>query len=378
MPNIVILGSTGSIGTQTLDVLRHLPDFKVLGLAAGSNVKLLRRQIKEFKPRAAYIEDSQHAAALEEEFKIPVYSEPQKMCALAQDPACDIVVTALVGIRGLKPTLAALEAGKRVALANKETLVAAGHLVMAYKEQIIPIDSEHNALWHCFYGRQKKQVDKIILTASGGPFRNYRGSLAAVTVQQALAHPRWDMGAKISIDSATLMNKGLEVIEAHWLFGFPYDKIEVVVHPESIVHSLIQQKDGSLLALLGPADMRLPIQYALTYPKVLPSPVEPLDLVEVGSLSFEAVDFNRFPSLKLAYEAGRSGGEQPAALNAANEEAVAAFLAGELRFPEIPKVVAKVVEGFSGKSFPDLEQILAIDAEARLRSRKWIGKLTLR
>lgn len=378
MSNIVILGSTGSIGTQTLDVLRHLPEYRVFGLAAGSNVELLRAQIREFKPQIAYIQDPQQATALREEFSIPVYSHPDSMCTMVTDPACDVVVTALVGVMGLKPTLAALQAGKRVALANKETLVAAGHLVMDYKSQIIPIDSEHNALWHCFFGRDKKQVAKIILTASGGPFRNYRGSLADVSIEQALAHPRWDMGAKISIDSATLMNKGLEVIEAHWLFDFPYSAIDVVIHGESIVHSLIQLQDGSLLAHMGSTDMRLPIQYALTYPQVRPSHIKPLDLVEVGSLSFEAVDFKRFPSLKLAYRAGESGGEQPIALNAANEEAVAAFLAGELNFLQIPRVVAKVVETFPGKSFPDLEQILAIDAEARVRAKEWIGKLTLR
>lgn len=373
MPNVVILGSTGSIGTQTLDVIRHLPGYTVLGLSAGSNKELLRKQIAEFKPQFASINCQKSAKALNEEFSIPVFSDPESLGAMVSDPRCDVVVVAVVGARGLKPTLVALEAGKRVALANKETLVAGGHLIMKYQSQIIPIDSEHSALWHCFYGRDRKHVSKIILTASGGPFRTYPGSLDEVTIEQALAHPRWNMGGKISIDSATLMNKGLEVIEAHWLFNFPYSHIEVVVHPESIVHSMIQLNDGSILAHLGTADMRLPIQYALTYPDVVSSPVKKLDLAKVGTLSFEPVDLGRFPSLQLAYRAGQAGGEQPVALNAANEEAVGAFLAGKLKFTQIPELVEEVMETFQGKSFPTLEQILAIDTEARARAKEWIG-----
>lgn len=373
MPNVVILGSTGSIGTQTLDVIRHLPGYTVLGLSAGSNKELLRKQIAEFKPQYACINCPESAKALSEEFSIPVYSDLVSLEAMVSDPRCDVAVVAVVGAVGLKPTLAALEAGKRVALANKETLVAGGHLMMKYQSQIVPIDSEHSALWHCFYGRDRKHISKIILTASGGPFRTYQGSLADVTIEQALAHPNWDMGGKISIDSATLMNKGLEVIEAHWLFNFPYTHIEVVVHPESIVHSMIQLNDGSLIAHLGVADMRLPIQYALTYPEVVSSPVERLDLAKVGTLSFEEVDVERFPALELAYRAGQAGGDQPVALNAANEEAVSAFLAGKLRFTDIPKLVEEVMETFHGKSFPTLEQILAIDSEARIRAKEWIG-----
>ena len=341
MPNLVILGSTGSIGTQTLEVLRHLGDFRVLGLAAGSNYRLLQKQIGEFKPEFASISNPNHARALRDEFAIPVYSDPASLTAMVTDPRCDLVVVSVVGAMGLEPTLAALEAGKRVALANKETLVAGGHLVMKYREQIIPVDSEHSALWNLFEGRNHKDISKIILTASGGPFRAYEGSLETITIEQALAHPRWTMGGKISIDSATLMNKGLEVIEAHWLFDFPYSKIDVVVHPESIVHSMIQLNDGSLLAHMGTADMRLPIQYALTYPSVLSSQVKPLELVATGKLSFEAVDHERFPSLKLAYQAGLAGGDKPVALNAANEEAVTAFLAGRLKFTAIPLVVAE-------------------------------------
>ncbi|NLJ80553.1 MAG: 1-deoxy-D-xylulose-5-phosphate reductoisomerase [Firmicutes bacterium] len=374
MSNIVILGSTGSIGTQTLDVIRHLSACKVLGLAAGTNLNLLRKQVQEFQPDLVSIEDSQDAGLLRDEFSVKAYSGLEGLLTLATDPRCDIVVVALVGALGLKPTLAALRAGKRVALANKETLVAAGHLVMEFKSQIVPIDSEHSALWNLFWGRDKDQISKIILTASGGPFLKHKGSLEDVTVQEALAHPRWEMGDKISIDSATLMNKGLEVIEAHWLFGFPYDKIEVVIHPESLVHSLVQLHDGSFLAHLGRADMRIPIQYALSYPQVVPSAVEPLDLTKCGPLSFLPVDRQRFPSLDLAYRAGRSGGEQPIALNAANEEAVRAFLQGELKFKEIPRLVREVTAGFSGKSFPSLEQILAIDAEARERARRLLQK----
>ena len=373
MPNVVILGSTGSIGTQTLDVLRHLPDFRVYGLSAGSNYQLLRKQIGEQKPAMACISNSEHAAALGREFSLPVYSDSAGLEAMVTDPKTDLVVVAVVGAVGLKPTLAALAAGKRVALANKETLVAGGHLVMEYRDQIIPIDSEHSALWNLFSGRSREDIAKIILTASGGPLRSYLGSFDQVTIEEALAHPRWNMGGKISIDSATLMNKGLEVIEAHWLFDFPYSQIDVVIHPESIVHSLVQLKDGTLLAHMGTADMRLPIQYALTYPDILPSPVDPLDLGAMGSLSFEAVDHGRFPSLKLAYGAGQAGGEKPIALNAANEEAVGAFLAGRLKFSQIPRIVESVTETFQGKSLPTLEQILAIDQEARRRSRALMG-----
>ncbi len=369
MSRVVILGSTGSIGTQTLDVIRHQPRFQVHGLSAGSNYDLLRKQIAEFRPKYAAISSAEHAKALQKEFSIPVFSELEGVGEMVSDPACDLVVVSVVGSAGLRPTLLALEAGKQVALANKETLVAGGHLVMKYRKQVVPIDSEHSALWNLFDGRHKDDVAKIVLTASGGPFRSYPDPLEQVSVEQALAHPRWNMGGKISIDSATLMNKGLEVIEAHWLFDFPYSQIDVVVHPESIVHSLVQLKDGSLLAHLGTTDMRLPIQYALTYPEIGASLVEPLDLVKTGTLSFEAVDWVRFPSLRLAYEAGEAGGEKPIALNAANEEAVSAFLSRKIRFTEIPEIVGMVVETFQGKSFPTLEQILAIDQEARLRSR---------
>ncbi|HHW71653.1 MAG TPA: 1-deoxy-D-xylulose-5-phosphate reductoisomerase [Firmicutes bacterium] len=372
MPNVVILGSTGSIGTQTLDVIRSLPGFKVLGLAAGKNADLLRKQIAEFRPRFASLLDPEQADCLTEEFGIPVYSDAKAVLEMVTDPRCDLLVTAVVGAAGLMPTLAALQAGKRVALANKETLVIGGHLVMKYREQIVPIDSEHSALWQLFTGR-REQISEIILTASGGPFRTYTGDLSSVTVEQALAHPSWRMGGKITIDSATLMNKGFEVIEAHWLFDFPYEEIHVVIHPESIVHSLVRQKDGSLLAQLGTTDMRLPIQYALTYPNLRESSVTPLDLAAVGHLTFAQVDHGRFPSLGLAYEAGQSGGAKPIALNAANEEAVQAFLQGRIRFTQIPEIVRSVMEQFPGQSSPGLEEILAIDAEARDQARTCMG-----
>ena len=374
MPNVVILGSTGSIGTQTLDVIRTLPDFKVLGLAAGSNHELLRKQLAEFRPEFASILQPEQAQALAQEFSLPVYSDPEALEEMVTHPRCDVVVVAVVGAAGLKPALAALKAGKRVALANKETLVIGGHLVMEYREQIVPIDSEHSALWQLFSGRSREDIAEIILTASGGPFREYAGDLSRVTVEQALAHPRWNMGGKISIDSATMMNKGLEVIEAHWLFDFPYEAIHVVVHPESIVHSLIRQKDGSLLAQLGTTDMRLPIQYALTHPSIQTSPVEPLNLEVLGQLSFSAVDHERFPSLALAYEAGQAGGAKPIALNAANEEAVRAFLEGKISFAQIPEVVRTVMEEFTGKSLPALEEIIAIDSAARARAKACMGQ----
>lgn len=380
MPNVVVLGSTGSIGTQTLQVMKHLPEFRVLALSAGRNTDLLRTQIEEHKPRRAAVFDKDAAQALGQELGIPVGFGSDALCELATLPEADIIVVALVGAAGVKPTLAALKAGKRVALANKETLVIAGHLIEDYLSQIIPIDSEHSALWHCFYGREREHVDRIVLTASGGPFRNYPRSLEEVSVEEALRHPNWDMGGKITIDSATLMNKGLEVIEAHWLFDFPYDKIDVVVHPQSIVHSLIRLNDGSYIAQLGPTDMRIPIQYALTYPEVLVSPVEPLDLVQAGTLTFEAVNHERFPCLSLAYAAGEAGGELPAALNAANEVAVEMFLAGRIGFMDIPRLVEDVMGRFAGKSFLSLEQILEVDGCARQLAREWVssGKSTLK
>ena len=373
MPNVVILGSTGSIGTQTLDVLQHLPGYRPIALAAGRNTALLKSQIERFRPQRAAVAEQMAAELLQKECGLPVGYGPGALCELAALPEADIVVVALVGAAGVEPTLAALKAGKRVALANKESLVIAGHLVQEYLSQIIPVDSEHSALWHCLYGRERDQVDSLVLTASGGPFLNRPESLAEVSIEAALNHPRWRMGGKISIDSATLMNKGLEVIEAHWLFGFPYDRIEVVIHPESIIHSLIRLKDGSYLAQLGPTDMRIPIQYALTYPEVHPTPVKPLDLVEVGSLTFAAVDRERFPSLDLAYAAGRAGGEQPVALNAANEVAVELFLAGRIRFTDIARLVEDVTRAFSGQSFLSLEQILDVDRRARQLAQNWVS-----
>jgi len=372
MPNVVILGSTGSIGTQTLQVLEHLPGYRVLALAAGKNGALLKSQIQKFKPLRAAVMDEDAAVQLRQDCGIPVDCGEDALCELACLPEADLVVVAVVGAAGVRPTISALKAGKKVALANKETLVIAGHLVQEYLSQVVPIDSEHSALWQCFHGRERSHVDRIVLTASGGPFRTWQGSLEEVTIAQALNHPRWKMGGKITIDSATLMNKGLEVIEAHWLFNFPYDRIDVVVHPESIVHSMIRLQDGSLIAQLGPTDMRIPIQYALTSPQVLPAPVPPLDLTQVGRLTFEPVDRRRFPCLDLAYAAGKAGGELPVALNAANEVAVEAFLAGKIGFMDIPRLVEAVLPSFAGQSFLPLTQILEVDSRARQLAHEWV------
>lgn len=370
MPNIALLGSTGSIGTQAIEVIQGLPDYTIVSLAAGSNEALLREQIEKLNPQYAALQRPDAAARVRQQVAIPVSHGMEGLVQLATDPQVDLVINAVVGAAGLAPTLAALRAGKRVALANKETLVAGGHLVMAYRDQLIPIDSEHSALWQCLRGHTMDEVASLVLTASGGPFRKYQGELHSVTRAQALRHPNWEMGGKITIDSATLMNKGLEVIEAHWLFGASYDQIEVVVHPQSIVHSLVKMKDGSYLAHLGAADMRLPIQYAITYPHCRPATSIPLDLTTAGPLEFEAPDEQRFPCLPLAYAAGRAGGSVPAVLNAANEVAVEYFLNDRLGFMEIPVIVESVLEGHAPIDSPDLDTILAVDAQARQQARQ--------
>jgi len=375
MPKIAILGSTGSIGTQTLQVIDLLPDYEVVALAAGSNSALLEEQIERYRPRIAALRSPEEADRLQQIVDIPVLSGETGLCELAALEDVDLVVVSVVGFAGLRPTLTALNAGKRVALANKESLVAGGHLVMEYATQVIPIDSEHNALWQCLDGKNKQDVTKLILTASGGPFRSYQGSLAEVTVAQALNHPRWNMGGKISIDSATLMNKGLEVIEAHWLFDYSYNDIEVIVHPESAIHSMVRFADSTVLAQLAVTDMRIPIQYALTYPKVYPVSHTHLDLVSLGSLTFEEPNMERFPCLPLAYEAGRSGGAMPIVLNAANEIAVRHFLDGHISFADIPVSIREILSSFSpGGQRPTLEEILEIDLEARIRTQEWLKK----
>ncbi len=373
MLGIVILGSTGSIGTQALDVISRMPDrFRVMGLAAGRNVDLLESQIRKFQPAVA----SLAIASAVDELRsrqvqgTEILSGHTGLDEMVRRDDVHLVLNAIVGADGIAPTLAAIQAGKDVALANKETLVAAGSVIMAAaKEQrvrVLPVDSEHNAIFQCLQSTNGKYLRKIILTASGGPFRQSSlGELEKVTVEQALAHPTWNMGGKVTIDSATLMNKGLEVIEAYWLFAVPAKKIEVVVHPQSIIHSLVELTDGSVLAQLGVADMRLPIQYALTYPERLPSPVRTLSLAEVGNLEFERPDTERFPCLSLAYKALEAGGTYPTALNAANEVAVEAFLREQIGFMDIPRLVSDALERHRGVSNPDIQDILEIDAAVR-------------
>ncbi|SHE58986.1 1-deoxy-D-xylulose 5-phosphate reductoisomerase [Desulfofundulus australicus DSM 11792] len=383
MKNIVILGSTGSIGRQALDVARRYPDkIRVIGLAAGSNWSLMVEQIGEFKPRVVAL--AREEAARELARHLPPGERPEIFCgsggllALVNSIDDGMVLNALTGTAGLRPTMAALEKGLDVALANKETLVAAGELVMKLARnrgaRILPVDSEHSAIWQCLAGQSLKKVEKIILTASGGPFRIGPPDLSRVTVSEALAHPNWKMGKKITIDSATLMNKGLEVMEAHWLFDMDYDRIEVVIHPQSIIHSMVEFVDGSVIAQMGLPDMRLPIQYALSYPDRWPGELPRVNWFAVGELTFEPPDTGRFPCLTLAYSAGRAGGTMPAVLNAANEVAVEAFLSGEIPFTGIYRVVAGVMDEHTVISRPTLEEILAADQWARRVAREKIRR----
>ncbi len=384
MKVLSILGSTGSIGTATLDVVRHFPDrFQVVALAAGGNLELLARQVEEFQPRLVAVADEEKALTLAQRFPmLPVLAGEEGRLAVATYPQATTVVAALVGALGLPATYAAVQAGKELLLANKETLVVAGELIMAEARRrqcrIIPVDSEHNALFQALQVGPPGTARRLILTASGGPFRTTPLSeLARVTPEQALAHPTWRMGAKISVDSATMMNKGLEIIEAHHLFGFPSEAIDVVVHPESRVHALVEYVDGTLMAQLSVNDMRFPILYALAYPERLASPFGTLDLVAVGSLHFEPPDEHRFPSLALARQALQAGGTAPAALNAANEVAVELFLAGRLPFLGIAELVRKVLEEEPAAPLASLEEALAADQRARARAREWGARLAL-
>jgi 1-deoxy-D-xylulose-5-phosphate reductoisomerase len=380
LKRLAVLGSTGFIGTATLDVAARFPEkFSVVALAAGRNVKRLAEQVRKWRPRMVAVAEETDAAVLRAEFPaLEVLAGPEGRDAVAIHPDATTVVAAFVGAVGLVPTWRALTLGREVALANKETLVAAGELVMAAAAasggRVLPIDSEHNALHQALRVGPQDAVRRLILTASGGPFRTLsEQDMAAVTVEQALAHPTWRMGAKITIDSATMMNKGLEIIEAHHLFGAREDQIAVVVHPESRVHSLVEYGDGTLIAQLSVNDMRFPILYALSYPERLPSPFGFLDLVEVGSLHFAQADERRFPCLRLAREALRAGGTVPAVLNAANEVSVAAFLAGRLRFTGIPAVVEAAIarETSGAHSLAVMGDALAADE----RGRAWAGEL---
>jgi 1-deoxy-D-xylulose-5-phosphate reductoisomerase len=386
---IAILGSTGSIGCNALSVVESFAGgrFRVVALAAGRNVERLAAQVERHCPELVAAEDESAAEALKAELarrglKVPrVLSGEAGLVAVATHDAARTVVSATVGAVGFVPTLRALEAGKRVALANKETLVIAGELMTraaaASGAELLPVDSEHNALHQCLRGERREEVRRLILTASGGPFREKSlSAIAGATVEEAMRHPTWNMGAKITIDSATLMNKGLEVIEAHWLFGFGADEIDIVVHPESVVHSMIELVDGSVIAQLGVTDMRHAIQYALTYPERHASAaLAPLDLTKLSALHFEQPDTGRFPCVLLAYRALREGGTLPAALNAANEEAVKAFLAGSVRLTDIPAVIERVMDAHETRAASSLEVVRAVDAEARAQAAREIARL---
>ncbi|HEY8346303.1 MAG TPA: 1-deoxy-D-xylulose-5-phosphate reductoisomerase [Symbiobacteriaceae bacterium] len=374
---IGILGSTGSIGTQALDVISHFPErFRVVSLAAGRRVDLLARQIRQFQPEVVSVADEEAAVRLKRLLaeeppagRTPeILWGPEGLDAVAIHPDVQLLVTAVVGAMGIRPTLAAIRSGKEIALANKETLVAAGELVMGEARRrgtrILPVDSEHSAIFQCLVGEDRRRVRRILLTASGGPFRG-RKDLSGITPEQALKHPNWVMGAKVTVDSATLMNKALEMIEARWLFDLPIDQVEVLIHPQSIVHSAVEFVDGSIVAQLGPTDMRLPIQYALTYPERVEGFLRPLDLTQVGTLTFEPPDTVTFPSLNFAREAATMGGTMPAVMNAANEVAVQRFLAGEIPFPAIFAVVRAVMERHQPGPATDLETILDADRWAR-------------
>src|SRR5579859_5456526 len=366
MKRIAVLGSTGSVGRQTLDVVRWHPDeFQIVALVAARPSFNFQNQVDEFRPRFSCLTTTDGVDPLLE---------------IASDPDIDLLVVATSGTVGFRPTIAALEAGKPVALANKETLIMAGHLVTQAAARsgarLLPIDSEHSAIWQCLQGEEPyaERVERLLLTASGGAFRERpAGSLSGVTPAEALQHPTWRMGPKITIDSATLLNKGLEVIEAHWLFGLPFERIDVIIHHQSVVHSLVEFIDGSVKAQLGLPDMRLPIQYALAHPRRLAAPAERLDLTTVGKLTFHAVDRSKYPGLDLAYAAGRNGGTYPTVLNAANEEAVALFLASALGFMRIVEVIGAALDAHHSTPEPSLEQVVEADAWARDFSRRWVA-----
>jgi 1-deoxy-D-xylulose-5-phosphate reductoisomerase len=382
MKSISILGSTGSIGCNTLKTVEHLQDFRVVALGAGKNVEKLAEQVVKFQPELVACESEECAEELsrklsDSKFQLPkipkILVGEEGLIAVATHEKAETVVSATVGAVGFVPTLRALECGKRVALANKETLVMAGELMTKTarenKAEILPVDSEHNALHQCLRGESVKEVKRLILTASGGPFRTKtKSEIENATREQALNHPNWKMGDKITIDSATLMNKGLEVIEARWLFDFNADEISVIVHPQSVVHSMIEMVDGSVIAQLGVTDMKHAIQYALTYPKRQTGCLEPLDFKKFSTLTFEEPDFEKFPCLALAYKALKIGGTMPAVLNAANEIAVQAFLDNKIRLSDIPRIIESVMNEHETQSASSLEAILTADEFARNRA----------
>lgn len=374
MKRIAILGSTGSIGTQTLDVVReHVDEYEAYALTAGHNAELLIAQAREFHPEVVVIADESRYETVREalaDLPIKVWAGAGAIGDAASLPDVDVVVTAMVGFAGLRPTVAAIEAGKTIALANKETLVVAGELItvlaVKHRAPILPVDSEHSAIFQCLVGENGNAIDKILLTASGGPFRTTPiEELANVTAARALKHPNWEMGAKITIDSATMMNKGFEMIEAKWLFGVEPERIEVLVHPESIVHSAVQLADGGVKAQLGVPDMRLPIQYALSFPRRLSLSGERLDLAALGRLTFERPDFDKFDCLCIAYEAVAAGGNLPCVVNAANEVANAAFRRGAVGFLDIPRLIRRAMADATRCQRASLSDYLASDAEVR-------------
>jgi 1-deoxy-D-xylulose-5-phosphate reductoisomerase len=379
---VAVLGSTGSIGTQTLDVLRLFPErFDVRALTAGSNAELLVEQAREFRPACVAIGDADRAGAVRDGLAgtgVEVLAGEDGLCTAAERADVDVVVAAVVGFAGLAPVLRALKAGKQVALANKETLVVAGELVNRVADasggSLVPVDSEHSAVFQCMAGESDRSVEQVVLTASGGPFRTRpKETFADVTVEEALDHPNWSMGAKITIDSATMMNKGLEVIEARWLFDLAVDEIEVLVHPQSIVHSMVAFNDGAIKAQLGVPDMKVPIQYALSYPSRWPAPHERLDWSELSRLDFEAPDTDKFRCLALAYRALEAGGTAPAILNAANERAVALFLDEQIGFTDIPRVIEEALEALPISEATSLSAL----READRRTRRFVEELSL-
>jgi len=375
MKRLTVLGATGSVGRRALELVAHFPEqFRVEGLAArGSNPDLVAELCRAHRPRVVALSDEDAVDALARALGHPrpeILGGARGLVALARDLGSDVVLSAIVGGAGLLPTMAAIEAGKAVAVANKEPLVMAGSLMTAaarrHKASLLPVDSEHSAIYQCLEGQQRGQVHRILLTASGGPFRRLpKAEMAAVTVEDALNHPTWKMGAKITVDSATLMNKGLEVIEARWLFDLPSDQVQVVVHPQSIIHSMVEYVDGSVIAQLGVADMGIPILYALNYPDRLPWPGERLDLTKTGPLTFEEPDVDRFPCLALARQALAAAGCAPAILNAANEVAVGAFLEGRIGYTQIAELIAATLDGMPARALDSIETCVAVDAETR-------------
>ena len=379
---IAILGSTGSIGTQTLQVVEEHPEcFEVYAITANTRVNDLIAQARKFMPEAVVIADDSKYLRLKEalaDLPIKVYGGYEAVCQIVEEGPIDIVVTAMVGFSGLRPTINAIKAGKTIALANKETMVVAGEMInalaMEYKTPILPVDSEHSAIFQCLAGEMHNKVEKLILTASGGPFRTFtKEQLEHVTKEQALKHPNWSMGAKITIDSASMMNKGFEVMEAKWLFGVGAEEIEVVVHPQSVIHSMVQFEDGAVKAQLGTPDMRLPIMYALTYPSRLSSSFGRIDWSTLGELTFEKPDFELFPNLRHAYGALAKGGNIPCVVNAANEICVAAFLNDRIRFTDMPRLIERAMDKATYILKPTLEDYLETDKEIRRMVEEWIN-----